>query len=122
MTTGLLTPTHIAILLIVALLILGPKRLPQTGRALGQSIREFKDSVSGLDITSAHPELKPGQPDPVPGSTTGGPSCQVSPCLVTTTSTVDRPSHPDISRAEADDPAHAPRHPGTPPLDSGNTL
>ena len=40
MTTGLLTPTHVAILLIVALLILGPKRLPQTGRALGQGLRE----------------------------------------------------------------------------------
>lgn len=42
MTTGLLTPSHIAILLIVVLLILGPKRLPQAGRALGQSLREFK--------------------------------------------------------------------------------
>lgn len=49
MTTGLLTPTHVAILLIVALLILGPKRLPQTGRALGQGLREFKRGISGRD-------------------------------------------------------------------------
>ncbi len=47
MTTALLTPTHIAILLIVALLILGPKRLPQAGRAVGTSIREFKDAITG---------------------------------------------------------------------------
>ncbi len=40
MTTGPLTPTHVAILLIVVLLILGPKRLPQAGHALGQGLRE----------------------------------------------------------------------------------
>ncbi len=49
MPTGLLTPTHVAILLIVALLSLGPKRLPETGRALGTSIREFKDAITGRD-------------------------------------------------------------------------
>jgi sec-independent protein translocase protein TatA len=47
MATGLLTPTHMAILLIVALLVLGPKRLPHAGRALGTSIREFKDAITG---------------------------------------------------------------------------
>ena len=40
MTTGLLTPSHIAILLIVVLLILGPKRLPQAGRALARIVHE----------------------------------------------------------------------------------
>jgi sec-independent protein translocase protein TatA len=45
--TNLLTPTHIAILLAVLLLIVGPKRLPQTGRALGSGIREFKDAIRG---------------------------------------------------------------------------
>ncbi len=49
MTTGLLTPTHVAILLIVVLLILGPKRLPQAGRALGQSLREFKHGITGCE-------------------------------------------------------------------------
>jgi len=49
MPTALLTPTHIAILLIAALLILGPKRLPQAGRALGTSIREFKNALTGQD-------------------------------------------------------------------------
>ena len=47
MTTALLTPTHIAIVLIVLLLIFGPKRLPLTGRALGRGIREFKEAVTG---------------------------------------------------------------------------
>ena len=37
------------IILVVALLIFGPKRLPEIGRSLGRGMREFKDSVSGHD-------------------------------------------------------------------------
>ena len=47
MISQLLTPTHLAIVLIVLLLILGPKRLPESGRALGRGIREFKDAITG---------------------------------------------------------------------------
>ena len=47
MFTGLLQPTHLIILLVVALVFLGPKRLPDAGRALGQGLREFKNSISG---------------------------------------------------------------------------
>jgi sec-independent protein translocase protein TatA len=42
---GLLQPTHLIILLAVALIFLGPKRLPDAGRALGQGLREFKSSI-----------------------------------------------------------------------------
>jgi sec-independent protein translocase protein TatA len=49
MTTGLLSPTHIAIVLIIALLVFGPKRLPQVGHALGRGIREFKEGITGPD-------------------------------------------------------------------------
>ena len=49
MITQLLTPTHVAILLAVLLLVLGPKRLPQTGRALGRSLHEFKEGIAGRD-------------------------------------------------------------------------
>jgi sec-independent protein translocase protein TatA len=38
---------EIAILLLVALLVFGPKRLPEMGRSLGRGMREFKDSISG---------------------------------------------------------------------------
>jgi sec-independent protein translocase protein TatA len=48
MFTGLLQPTHLIILLVVALIFLGPKRLPDAGRALGQGLREFKNSIGGL--------------------------------------------------------------------------
>ncbi len=49
MTTGLLTPTHIAIVLLIALLVLGPKRLPETGQALGRGLRDFKQAITGHD-------------------------------------------------------------------------
>jgi sec-independent protein translocase protein TatA len=40
-------PTELIIVLAIALLVLGPKRLPQAGRAVGQSIRGFRDTVGG---------------------------------------------------------------------------
>jgi sec-independent protein translocase protein TatA len=39
-------PTELIIVLVIALIILGPKRLPETGRSLGKGIRELKDSLS----------------------------------------------------------------------------
>ena len=40
---------EIAIVLIIVLVIFGPKRLPDLGRSLGRGMREFKDSVTGKD-------------------------------------------------------------------------
>ncbi len=39
----------LVVILIVALLVFGPKRLPEMGRSLGKGMREFKDSISGKD-------------------------------------------------------------------------
>src|SRR4051794_18325756 len=40
-------PMELIVVLVIALLVLGPKKLPSAGRALGEGIRGFKDSVTG---------------------------------------------------------------------------
>jgi sec-independent protein translocase protein TatA len=40
-------PGELIVVLIIALLVLGPKRLPEVGKSLGRGMREFKDSLSG---------------------------------------------------------------------------
>lgn len=44
----LFSPLHIIVLLVIALLIFGPKRLPEIGSGLGKSIREFKQSMNNM--------------------------------------------------------------------------
>ena len=50
-------PLELAIVLIIALVIFGPKRLPELGRSMGRGIREFRSSISGKDD-----EEEPSQP------------------------------------------------------------
>jgi sec-independent protein translocase protein TatA len=44
---GNIGPLEIIVVLIIALVVFGPKRLPELGRSLGKGIREFRGSVSG---------------------------------------------------------------------------
>ena len=59
---------ELLILLLVLLLVFGPKRLPEMGRQLGKGMREFKDSVSGKDDAvddnriDDYAELPPAEP------------------------------------------------------------
>ena len=39
---------ELLIVLVIALIVLGPKKLPEVGRSLGKGMREFKDSISGI--------------------------------------------------------------------------
>jgi sec-independent protein translocase protein TatA len=54
MFTGMLQPSHLILILIIALLFLGPKRIPGAGRALGEGLREFKHSIGGVEDASQH--------------------------------------------------------------------
>jgi sec-independent protein translocase protein TatA len=40
-------PMELVIVLVIALIVLGPKRLPEVGRSVGRGMREFKESISG---------------------------------------------------------------------------
>jgi sec-independent protein translocase protein TatA len=40
-------PLELVIVLVIALVILGPKRLPEVGKSIGNGMREFKDAISG---------------------------------------------------------------------------
>ena len=42
-------PTELIVVLAIALILLGPKRLPEAGRSLGRGLREFKDGVTGRE-------------------------------------------------------------------------
>ncbi len=49
MFEGLFSPVHLIIILVIALIIFGPGKLPELGKGLGKSIREFKKAMSGED-------------------------------------------------------------------------
>ena len=48
MFEGLFQPTHLILILLVALLLFGPSKLPQIGAGLGKSIRDFKKAIAGV--------------------------------------------------------------------------
>ena len=51
-------PMELVIVLIVALVIFGPKRLPELGKSLGGGMRSFKRSIEGDDDETKQPELQ----------------------------------------------------------------
>jgi sec-independent protein translocase protein TatA len=67
---GNIGPLEIAIVLIIALLVFGPKRLPELGKSLGKGIREFKGSISGEhdDEPDEKAQISAADPTPAPAS------------------------------------------------------
>jgi sec-independent protein translocase protein TatA len=49
MVGDILQPTHLLLILVVALLVLGPKRLPEVGRAVGRGLRDFRHAIDGVN-------------------------------------------------------------------------
>jgi sec-independent protein translocase protein TatA len=59
----------LVVILVVALLVFGPKRLPEIGRSLGKGMREFKDSISGQEEKAELPApSRSGDESPPPSS------------------------------------------------------
>jgi sec-independent protein translocase protein TatA len=64
---GFGNPVHIAFVAVIALIVLGPKRLPELARTLGNGMREFRESLSSVtntDAPPAQPEALSAAPPP----------------------------------------------------------
>ncbi|MBS1860138.1 MAG: twin-arginine translocase TatA/TatE family subunit [Actinobacteria bacterium] len=55
MFSGLESPMHLLVVLIIAILVLGPKKLPEAARGLGTGIRQFKESLDGKEPAQVEP-------------------------------------------------------------------
>jgi sec-independent protein translocase protein TatA len=63
--SDILQPTHLLLILAVALLVLGPKRLPEAARSIGRGVHDFRRAVAG-EPDSALPEAEPSPAVPEP--------------------------------------------------------
>jgi sec-independent protein translocase protein TatA len=71
---GFIGLPEIILLGLVALLVFGPKRLPEMGRSLGRGLKEFKSSVSGDNREDDVLELHEVEPIPAPADTPEDPA------------------------------------------------
>jgi TatA/E family protein of Tat protein translocase len=110
----ILQPTHLIFILVVALLVLGPKRLPEVGRSLGRGLRDFRAAMTGEEI-ERHEEVMPATAtDPTrPAEEPDGETAAAAPARQATA----EPSHwataepiHDATVEPADDTASAPAH------------
>jgi sec-independent protein translocase protein TatA len=62
MFEGLLSPMHLLIIAVIALIVLGPKRLPEAGRGLGEAIRGFRESINPPSHDDEVPDLRGPEP------------------------------------------------------------
>jgi sec-independent protein translocase protein TatA len=95
-----LQPTHLIFLLFIALVVLGPKRLPDAGRALGKGLRDFRGAMAGIE-EHTHDIFDPSKVQVPPAE-----SVEPEPVMATATS-AEAPSLTGAATQES--PAVAPR-------------
>jgi sec-independent protein translocase protein TatA len=87
-------PLEIAVVLIIVLIIFGPKRLPELGQSMGRGIREFKNSISGekdkdspeeqrRELQASESESQPQKAQPSAGTSSEKPAEPVEGEIVT---------------------------------------
>jgi len=64
MVGDILQPTHLLFVLVVALLVLGPKRLPEVAKTLGKGLRDFRGAISGDSDPTDHTPYLSGDNGP----------------------------------------------------------
>src|SRR5579863_4674893 len=94
---NILQPTHLLFILVIALLVLGPKRLPEVGRALGRGLRDFRSALNTdelrdqmISTTSPHSEV-PSFGEPVGQSEAPVPTDAAPTAVMTTPVTTTSP-------------------------------
>jgi sec-independent protein translocase protein TatA len=65
MLDNLFTPTHLVFVLVIALLVFGPRKLPELGKGLGEGLRGFKQGIKG-EPDIAKSEAAPVKPESTP--------------------------------------------------------
>jgi len=63
MFEGLFQPLHLLIIFAIALLVFGPRKLPELGKGLGESIRGFKSAMAAKEEPAAVPKPTTGKTD-----------------------------------------------------------
>jgi sec-independent protein translocase protein TatA len=129
----ILQPTHLLFILVIALLVLGPKRLPEVGKSLGRGLRDFRQAISGEDRDDEQTDFMgnlmapetPTTPAPAPEATaqTAPPNGQAAPAAASpapeaAADPVDTPT-PTPEAAEAAAPAPEPAGVAASPASSG---
>lgn len=95
---GIDNPVHLLFIAVVALVVLGPKRLPELARSLGKGIREFRESISDGSATGApHVPAPPSAPASAPQDAT-----VVAPADAAVVSPEVAVAHPDAAVASPD--------------------
>ncbi|HYM82639.1 MAG TPA: twin-arginine translocase TatA/TatE family subunit [Candidatus Dormibacteraeota bacterium] len=104
---GALSPMHLLLILGIAILILGPKRLPEAGEALGRALREFRDAVGG-DEAKANATATPPAPTYAPPAPTYAPPAAAAPTVQAPAPVAPAPAPPVMEAAPvAPPPAQA---------------
>ena len=80
MGAGILQPGHLLIILVIALLIFGPGKLPELGSSLGRGIREFKRTVDGSDEHAPASTATLPAPAPAGGNAPAAPAAAGTTC------------------------------------------
>jgi len=101
-------PLELVIVLVIALLVIGPKRLPEMGNSLGKTIREFRKASSDIsEATSMDPQAKPAsqQATTAPASAPASAPAAASSAGGEAAAPAEDPSTGAVETAEAGTPA-----------------